>query len=72
VVAGDLLLVDSALDRDSATLAVTGVLPTVHPDVVDHWMDRAYDRRVEALVRPIPAPLLEAAGSPARGEELAL
>jgi hypothetical protein len=53
-------------------LAVTGVLPTVHPDVVDHWMDRAYDRRVEALVRPIPAPLLEAAGSPARGEELAL
>ena len=38
-------LVDSTLSRDEACLALTGVLPHVHPDVVDHWLDTAFERR---------------------------
>ena len=38
-------LVDSTLSRDQAVLALTGVLPEVHPDVVDHWLDNVFERR---------------------------
>lgn len=39
------VLVDTALSRDEAALAITGVLPHVHPDVVDHWLDVEFERR---------------------------
>lgn len=39
------VLVDTSLSRDDAALAITGVLPDVHPDVVDHWLDTAFERR---------------------------
>jgi hypothetical protein len=39
------VLIDAGLSRDEAMLAITGVMPGVHPDVVDHWLDTSYDRR---------------------------
>jgi hypothetical protein len=39
------VLIDSGLSRDEAMLAITGVMPGVHPDVVDHWLDTSFDRR---------------------------
>lgn len=39
------VIVDSGLSRDQAALAITGVLPDTHPDVVDHWLDTAFERR---------------------------
>lgn len=39
------VIVDAGLSRDEAALAITGVLPETHPDVVDHWLDTAFERR---------------------------
>lgn len=43
---GQRALVDWTLSRDEAALALQGVLPHVHSDVIDHWLDTAYPRRV--------------------------
>lgn len=56
-----MLLLDSNLSRDSAALAVVGVLPDLHPDVVEHWLDQAYERHRPRLVRGSAAVVLVAA-----------
>jgi hypothetical protein len=49
------VLVDWTLTRDEAALAVQGVMPQVHADVIDHWLDPAYPRRrLPFAARSIP------------------
>lgn len=38
------ILIDFSLSRDGAALAIQGVMPSVHTDVVDHWVDTAFPR----------------------------
>lgn len=56
----DRALVHEELSRDEAALALQGVLPSVHSDVIDHWLDTAFPRRVlplgaRLLPRGLPA-----------------
>jgi hypothetical protein len=44
VVPGLYIILDNALSRPDAALAIAGVCPDVHPDVVDHWLDQCFER----------------------------
>ena len=39
-----LLMLGEGLTRAEAALAIVGVLPQAHPDVVEHWLDQCYER----------------------------
>lgn len=39
-----LILLDHTLTRDESVLVVQSMFPGVHPDVVDHWLDKVFPR----------------------------
>lgn len=50
------IIVDAGLTRDQAALAIQGVLPDLHPDVIDHWLDGQFERRsIPFTARHLPA-----------------
>lgn len=39
------VVVDSRLTREQAALAISGLLPHAHPDLVEHWLDQEFTPR---------------------------
>lgn len=39
------VVVDARLTRDQAALAITGLLPHAHADVIEHWLDQEFPPR---------------------------